>query len=452
MTKEGPKRKRKPKRIARLIEGRCIACGALCLQACPADAIVMNDRGEPLIHPEECIGCLKCVKVCPAQGLEMVATEGGDAPAAGPAAAEPAATEPAAAATVQPEPARQPTATGYRGVWVFVEQNQGTAHPVSWELLGVGRTLARDLTVELAAFVLGSNVSHLAREAFGYGADRVYVVDHPVLARYRTRSYLGAAIGLIRKYRPEVVLMGATSLGRDLAGAVATKLETGLTADCTGLAIDRQRRLLEQTRPAFGGNIMATILTETARPQMASVRPYVMPCPPFQAGKTGEIVSESFTLTEEEITTKILEVVPLASEGAVDIASSDVIVSGGRGMTGPEQFRLLEELAQVLGGVVGASRGAVSAGWMPHSRQVGQTGKTVKPKLYIACGISGAIQHLVGMQDSEHILAINKDATAPIFEVADLGVVGDALEIVPAITEQLRASRAELVPRGATRA
>jgi len=436
MSKEGLKRKRKPKRIAQLIEGKCIACGALCQQACPTDAVVMNDRGEPIIAPDECLGCGKCVQVCPAEALVMVATDSG----------EPLPAETAAEEVLLPA-ADGPAAAGYQGVWVFVEQDQGRAHPVSWELLGVGRTLAGDLGVELAAFVLGSNVSPLAQEAFGYGADRVYVVDDPVLARYRTPSYLRATVGLIRKYRPEVVLMGATSLGRDLAGAVATQLEAGLTADCTGLAVDRQRRLLEQTRPAFGGNIMATILTETARPQMASVRPYVMPCPPFQPGRSGQLVSESLQLREDEIATKILEVIPLAGEGSVDIVSADVIVSGGRGMTGPENFRLLEELAQVLGGVVGASRGAVSAGWMPHGRQVGQTGKTVKPKLYVACGISGAIQHLVGMQDSEHILAINKDPTAPIFDVAELGIVGDALEIVPALTDQLRACRAEVVLR-----
>jgi electron transfer flavoprotein alpha subunit len=449
MAKDRSKRKKKPKRIAVLIEGRCIACGALCQQACPTDAVVMNERGEPIIDPDECLGCSKCVKVCPADALEMVATEA-VAATEGTAVPEELAApseEPTAAGAAEAEAIAEAPQAGPRGVWVFVEQDQGEAHPVSWELLGVGRNLATDLAVELSAFVLGANVSHLARQAFGYGADKVYLVDDPVLARYRTPPYLHAAVTLIRKYQPEIVLMGATGLGRDLAGAVATKLGAGLTADCTGLSVDKKRRLLEQTRPAFGGNIMATILTETARPQMASVRPFVMPAPPFQPGRTGEIASEPLGLTEDEITTRILDVIPLASEGTVDIASADIIVSGGRGMVGPENFCLLEDLARVLGGVVGASRGAVSAGWMSHGRQVGQTGKTVKPKLYVACGISGAIQHLVGMQDSEHILAINKDATAPIFEVAHLGIVGDALEILPALTEKLRESKAELVPR-----
>jgi electron transfer flavoprotein alpha subunit len=425
------KKPTKPRGKAKLIEGKCIVCGARCEQACPTDAIAMNDRGEPVIALSACIGCGKCVKICPAEALEMVMPPGAEA------------------AAELPEPAGSTTTSGDKsqGVWVFVEQHQGEAHPVAWELLGVGRNLANDLLVELSAFVLGSGVGPLVEQAFGYGADRVYTVDDPVLARYRTVPYLRATIDLIRKHRPEIVLMGATGLGRDLAGAVATQLETGLTADCTGLSIDKERRLLEQTRPAFGGNIMATILTETARPQMASVRPYVMSRPPFQPGRTGKVISEPFMLSEEQITTKILDVIPLAGDGTIDIAAADILVSGGRGMMAPENFKVLEELAHVLGGTIAASRGAVSAGWIPPARQVGQTGKTVKPRLYIACGISGAIQHLVGMQDSERIIAINKDPTAPILEVAHLGVVGDALEIVPALTERLRKTKVEIMPR-----
>jgi electron transfer flavoprotein alpha subunit len=435
-----PDKPKKPRGKARLIEGKCIACGARCQQACPTDAVEMNDRGEPVFDDQLCIGCRKCLKICPADALEMVVPAEDAAQPQGPPVPELAA-----------EAAAAPSANGggFQNVWVFVEQSQGTAHPVSWELLGVGRTLAGALGVELCAFVLGANVAHLAQQAFGYGADQVYLVDAPVLARYRTAPYLQAALALIRKHKPEIVLMGATSVGRDLAGAVATQLETGLTADCTGLSIDRQRRLLEQTRPAFGGNIMATILTETARPQMASVRPYVMSCPPFQSGRTGQIIAEPFDLPEKQIAAKILEVIPLTSEGAVDITAADIIVSGGRGLRVGENFRLLEGLAQLLGGVVGASRGAVSAGWISPGRQVGQTGKTVKPRLYVACGISGAIQHLVGMQNSEHIIAINRDPSAPIFEVAHLGIVGDALEILPALMDQLRSSKMEVVPRRA---
>ena len=395
----------------------------------------MNAGGEPVIHPEACLGCRKCVKICPAGAVVMVFPEG----------AEETAEEPVAAGAPETAVAGQPAANGCQGVWVFVEQCQGEGHPVSWELLGVGRTLAGDLGVELCAFILGSRVADLSQQAFGYGADKVYQVDAPVLGHYRTEPYVEAAVALIRKYRPEIVLMGATGLGRDLAGAVATRLETGLTADCTGLAIDKERRLLEQTRPAFGGNIMATILTETARPQMASVRPYVMPCPPWEPGRTGQLISESLPLSEDKIATKIVDVIPLASEGNVDIARADVIVSGGRGMLAQRTF-VSWKIWRTCWVEWWRLARAVTAGWISHGRQVGQTGKTVKPRLYIACGISGAIQHLVGMQNSDQIIAINKDATAPIFEVAHLGIVGDVLEIVPAVTERLRQGKTEIVP------
>jgi electron transfer flavoprotein alpha subunit len=433
---EKPKKKKKPRGKARLIAGKCIACGARCQMSCPSDAIEMNEKEEPVISIEKCIGCRKCVKVCPSDALEMFFTP----------EEEKLLAELKAGGTVEEEEVEteaEEDKTGvdaWKGVWVFVEQSEGKAHPVSWELLGVGRTLANDLGVELAAFVLGSDVKPLAEEAFGYNADKVYLIDDPLLHHYRTPTYLNGSISLIQKYKPEIVLMGATGLGRDLAGAVATALRTGLTADCTGLTIDKKMRLLEQTRPAFGGNIMATILTETARPQMASVRPHVMPKPEFQPGKKGELITEPFTLPEDQIATKVLELKSLLTEGSINIAASNIIVSGGRGMLGQENFKILQDLADLLGGVVGASRSAIDAGWMPHERQVGQTGKTVRPKLYIACAISGAIQHLVGMQDSDYIIAINKDKTAPIFEVAHLGIVGDIFEIIPGVIEKLRQS------------
>lgn len=332
----------------------------------------------------------------------------------------------------------------WHNVWVFVEQINGKAHVVSWELLGAGRKLADDLGVELCAFVLGSNVKHLADEAFCYGAQKVYMVDHPELLHYRTAPYLKSGLALIQKHQPEIVLMGATGLGRDLAGALATQLKTGLTADCTGLTISLSDRLLEQTRPAFGGNIMATILTETSRPQMASVRPHVMTIPEKMKSKTGEIISESVTLTADALYTKIIEIIPMDSEHNVNIAAANIIVSGGRGMLAGDNFKMLQELADLLGGVVGASRGAVDSGWMPRSHQVGQTGKTVKPKLYLACGISGAIQHLVGMQNSDHIIAINKDKNAPIFEVAHLGIVGDVFEVLPAFIEKIKQQKSQV--------
>jgi electron transfer flavoprotein alpha subunit len=266
----------------------------------------------------------------------------------------------------------------------------------------------------------------------------VYVIDNPVLKYYRVTPYLKCVTNLVEKYHPEVILIGATGLGRDLAGSIATVLKTGLTADCTGLTIDTTKRLLEQTRPAFGGNIMATILTETARPQMSTVRPRVMSMPIFMAGTQGAVVRETLEMKEEEIKTKILEIVSVQCDAAVDITSFDVLVSGGRGMMTPESFKMLEELAALIGGTVSGTRGAVDAGMITHDKQVGQTGKTVRPKLYMAFGISGAIQHIVGMQNSEYIIAVNKDKDAPILEVAHMGIVGDVFEILPDLIQSLR--------------
>jgi electron transfer flavoprotein alpha subunit len=293
--------------------------------------------------------------------------------------------------------------------------------------------------------VLGDNIKHLADEAFGHGADKVYVMDNPLLKHYRTNSYLHGTVELVNKYKPEIVLMGATGLGRDLAGAVATDLKTGLTADCTQLNIDKKMRILEQTRPAFGGNIMATILTETRRPQMASVRPHVMPMPEFNADKKGELIEEPFTLTEDQIPSKVVEIIKAAQGTSVNISGASILVAGGRGMQTKENFDKLQNLADQIGGVVAGSRCAFDEGWIEHPRQVGQTGKTVRPKLYIACGISGAIQHLVGMQDADYIIAINSDKTAPIFEVAHLGIVGDVMEIIPTLSEKLKQTNAKPV-------
>jgi electron transfer flavoprotein alpha subunit len=327
----------------------------------------------------------------------------------------------------------------YKGVWVYVEQTDGKPATVSWELLGVGAELAKTLGVELCTVVIGDNVEHLCRESFAYGASKAYLMDDPLFHHYRTEPYYKAICHLVEKYKPEIMLLGATGLGRDLAGSVATELKTGLTADCTGLTIDDKRFLL-QTRPAFGGNIMATILTERTRPQMATVRPHVMPMPQKDTSRSGEIIRDPAMLKEEDIAVKVLEVIDDCRQGAdaVDVAAADIIVSGGRGMHAKENFQMLQELADELGGVVGSSRAAVEAGWMPVERQVGQTGKTVRPKIYIACGISGAIQHLVGMQDSDVIIAINHDKQAPIFEVATYGIVGDVFHVVPSITKRIK--------------
>ncbi len=437
---EEEKKIRKPRGVARLIPGKCIACGARCQSTCPGDAIEMNDKGEPVINIEKCIGCRRCVKVCPAGALEMYYTPDEEkilaqiaADALGKEQTEESFEETEAFADIK----------GYRGVWVFVEHAEGEPATVSWELLGAGANLSRSLGVELCSVIIGDNVEDLCQESFVYGASRVYVIDAPVFHYYRTETYYKTICYLVKKYKPEILLMGATGLGRDLAGAVATKLNTGLTADCTGLEIDDKGFLL-QTRPAFGGNIMATIFTERTRPQMATVRPHVMLLPEKDTSRKGEIVRESFAIKEEDVATKVLEVVN-DKEECIDLAAAEVIVSGGRGMRGSENFGLLQQLAQEMGGVIGCSRAAVEAGWMTAERQVGQTGKTVRPKIYIACGISGAIQHLVGMQSSDIIIAINQDRQAPIFDVATYGIVGDVFQVVPAIIDHIRELRAKKV-------
>jgi len=428
------KKIKKPRGRAQLVAGKCIACGGRCESACPVDCVTLNAAGEPVIAAEKCIGCLKCVKVCPAEAIVMAFT-----PEEEKLLAELAAQGRSEAEEEDPEAARlRQLLAAYRGVWVFIEQTDGEVAKVSWELLGTGRELATSLGVELCAVVIGEKVEHLCAETFAWGADKAYLVDAPVFRHYRTESYNRAICELVEKYRPEVILMGATGLGRDLAGAVATVLKTGLTADCTGLGIDAGRNLM-QTRPAFGGNIMATIMCDKFRPQMATVRPHVMRLPEHVPGRSGTIVRESSAVQEEEILTKVLQVIrDKDAKHKVDVAAAQVIVSGGRGMMGKENFAILQELADELGGVVGASRSAVDAGWMPYERQVGQTGKTVRPTIYIACGISGAIQHLVGMQDSDVVIAINRDPQAPIFEVAHYGIVGDLFQIVPALTRHLR--------------
>jgi len=439
MSESQPKLK-KPRGRAQLLAGKCIACGARCESSCPVNCITMNEAGEPLVQADKCIGCLKCVKVCPAQALEMAFTPEelailAELDKAGTPAVEEVDEEAAALAKQQAQ---------FRGVWVFIEQADGEADKVSWELLGKGRELADKLGVELCALVIGHQVEPLCREAFSYGAGKAYLLDHPLYRDYRTQPYLEACCHLIEQYKPEVILMGATGMGRDLAGAVATRVGTGLTADCTGLDIDDKRNLM-QTRPAFGGNIMATIMCDKYRPQMATVRPHVMQMPEQQAGAKGEIIRCDFTIPEESVLVKVLEILKDSDAGQhIDIGGAEFIVSGGRGLMGPENFGILKELADELHGVVGGSRSAVDAGWLGHDRQVGQTGKTVRPKIYIACGISGAIQHLVGMQDSDLIIAINRDKDAPIFEVAHYGIVGDLFQVVPLLTQKIR----ELKARG----
>ena len=327
--------------------------------------------------------------------------------------------------------------SAYRGIWVFVEQRNGRAMPVSWQLLGQAVRLARELEdgTPVGAVVLGHGVRHLADEAIAYGADVVYLIDDPVLTQYRTDPYAHGVVKLVRQYRPEVFLFGSDTLGRDIAGAVATDLPTGLTADATILSIEKETRILGGSRPDFGGKLMSTILCKRHRPQMATCRPGVFPLPPRDPSRSGEVVVEELGLTEDQVPTKVLGFIP---EEHVDLSSAQILVSGGRGLGSPKAFQLLQELADVLGGKVSASRAAVMAGWISYDHQVGQTGQTVRPKLYIACGISGQIQHLVGMQEAEVVLAINKDPNAPIFKIANYGIVGDLHEVVPALTRILR--------------
>lgn len=328
----------------------------------------------------------------------------------------------------------------YQGVWVFIEQNSGEVESVSLELLGAGRKLADKLGVPLAGVLMGSEVKGLTSKIIAYGADIVYVIDHPVLKDYRTESYMKGLLHLVETYKPEIILYGATPNGKDLASAVATDLATGLTADCTMLDIDMENRLLEASRPAFGGNIMATILCKNDRPQMATVRPKVMKALEPDETRHGKVIEETIDLKEEDMRTKVLKIVKDVTETA-SLADAHVIVCGGKGMGDEKGFQLIHEFAEVIGAAVGGTRDVIEAGWLPHELQIGQTGQTVTPKMYFAIGVSGAIQHVVGMKNSDVIIAINKDPNAPIFDVAHYGIVGDALEILPKLIEQFKEVR-----------
>ena len=341
----------------------------------------------------------------------------------------------------------------YKGVYVFAQQVDNVINNIAFELIGKGKDLAADLGTEVTAVLVGSGVKGLADQLAEYGADRVIVVDDPELKEYRTEPYAHALASVIEKYKPEIFLVGATAIGRDLGPRVSARIHTGLTADCTQLDIgdfplapvpgkEQKHNQLLMTRPAFGGNTIATIACPDFRPQMATVRPGVMQKRERQAGAKANIEEFNPGFTPDHKYVEIMEVVK-AVANTVDIMDAKILVSGGRGMGSPENFKMLEELAEVLGGQVSCSRAVVDAGWKPKDLQVGQTGKTVRPNVYFAIGISGAIQHLAGMEESDIIVAINKDETAPIFEVADYGVVGDLNKIVPALTEKLRAEMAK---------
>lgn len=330
---------------------------------------------------------------------------------------------------------------GYKHVWVFIELERGEVHPVSWELLGEGRKLADKLGVELAGVIMGppgGSVRAAAEACFVYGADVAYVAEDAVLASYRNDPYTRAFTHIVNTHKPEILLLGATTLGRDLAGSVATTLLTGLTADCTELAVD-QDGSLAATRPTFGGSLLCTIYTLNYRPQMATVRPRVMSMPARQEGRTGRIVEVTLDLQEDSIVTKVLSFLPDRAMNKSNLAYADIVVAGGLGLQSVENFQLVKGLAEVLGAEYGCSRPLVQKGWVTADRQIGQTGKTIRPKLYIAAGISGAIQHRVGVEGADLIVAINTDKNAPIFDFAHVGIVGDAMRILPALTEAFRA-------------
>ncbi|MCX7912972.1 MAG: FAD-binding protein [Thermodesulfovibrionales bacterium] len=386
---------------------KCTGCGQ-CTDSCPYSAIEI--KKEKAFITEFCNDCRLCLSICPEGAIAEVAYRN-----------EPPLLK-----------------DEYRGVLIFAEQRRGQVASVSLELLGVGRKLANDLGVELSAALFGSSEKE-AKELIKWGADRVYHVNDPSLDSFNDEPYSQILYELITRYKPEIVLAGATAIGRSFIPRVAGRLKTGLTADCTSLEIDKETRNLLQIRPAFGGNIMATIVCPEHRPQMATVRPRVMKRNIYDPKREGEIIT--IPIQNIKSRTRVLFSINDSSESFVNLQDAEVIVSGGRGLGNPEGFNMLRQLAQLLGGTVGASRAAVDEGWIPYRHQVGQTGKTVCPKIYIACGISGAVQHLVGMQSSDIIIAINKNPEAPIFNVSTYGIVGDLYEVIPLLIKKLKEAK-----------
>lgn len=387
-----------------LVLEKCIGCG-LCEKACLFGGLRME--GKVPVLTEHCTGCGACVDVCRKGAIVSTGRQKGPVHDIG----------------------------AFHGIFVIAEQHEGVLHPVTLELLGKARDLADQRKTAVSAILLGDAVDALPETLIRHGADRVFVAEAGLLKYYRTLPYERVISGIIETHKPEVVLVGATTFGRDLAPRMANRFRTGLTADCTGLEISEDGLLL-QTRPAFGGNIMATITTPGHRPQMATVRPGVMTAAEFP-GRTGETVAVAVSASKQDNLVEVLGRVKKEQKGGL-LEKAEVIVAGGRGLGDPENFTMLEDLAALFSGQVGASRAVVDLGWIDHARQVGQTGKTVKPRIYIACGISGAVQHLAGMQNSDVIIAINKDPRAPIFQAAHFGLVGDMHKILPELIHQLR--------------
>ncbi|MDR1942965.1 MAG: electron transfer flavoprotein subunit alpha [Endomicrobium sp.] len=402
----------------KVLNDKCVGCGQ-CAGACPFGAISMVERPE---HPKKfklvvidlnkCTYCGTCFQTCKFNAIEVKK----DAPQAFVDKSE------------------------YKGVWVYAEQRHGEIAGVVYELLNEGKRLSKQLETTLSAVLIGDNIKSKAQDLISRGADKIYVCDDPIFIEFQDDTYTSILTQLIKKEKPEIILMGATNIGRSFASRVAARIHTGLTADCTSLEIDLETRNLQQTRPAFGGNIMATILTTAHRPQMCTVRHKVFKEAKVEEGRKGEIVDCKIDVATLVNRTKFLGFIKDESFN-VNIGDADIIVAGGRGLGKSEGFKLLKDLAELLGGAVGASRAAVDSEWIPYSHQIGQTGKTVAPKVYIACGISGQIQHTVGMNSSDIIIAINKDASCPMMQTATYALEGDLYEIIPNIIKEIKSIR-----------
>ena len=393
--------------VVKVNEDECTGCES-CVDSCPVEAIEMVDGIAKI--KDTCNSCNACIEACPEEAIEEIEKE-----------AEAEAVD----------------FSQFKDVWIFAEQRGGELTKVAYQLLGGGKALADSLGHNLAAVLLGDNVKKLADDLIAHGADKVYLADDPKLKNFQTDAYTSVISSMIKEFKPNIIIYGATHIGRDLAPRIAQRNDLGLTADCTELTIDPEEKILLQTRPAFGGNIMATIITPGKRPQMATVRPGIMKELEKDDGRSGEVIEVPVKLSDDEIKTKILEIVKEAKK-RVNLEEAQIIVSGGRGVGGKDGFKIIRELAEVLGGEVGGSRVAVEKEWIEQDHQVGQTGKTVRPSLYIACGISGSIQHRAGMQNSDIIVAINKDPDATIFKICHYGIVGDLHEVVPLLIEDFK--------------